>query len=1081
MHAPGRKAYFFKGNQYVQYDLSKGQARGYPRPISAGSWDRVWPSGVDAALHHPNGQHVYLFKGNQYVKYHLKKKKVESGYPRQINADTWEDVWTSGVDAAVVNLSKRKYYFFKGRYYIRFDIGKDKADSGYPRPIAKDWPGLPWDRGIDAVWNNGKGKYIFFKGSQYVQYDINKDRADLGYPKTILDDWPGVWDKGRGVDVAHIRVTSKEKQLNNRGRRLVGGSSLRSAGFGGFVKTYRDESRTAIYWHPDVTGKTAYELHRGIAGAYARSGGPSNRNLGYPKSNIERTIDGAYLRARFEWGAIYGVPDHNHPSMIYGSLYRAWEKYGISTARGRAAGSHELSPLGYPVMGNTRVRGGEAVVFERGCLWSRNGSLFLAEMQLPLLGQPRVVDPQSPVDRRDLVQLHIRHQRLPGITRQSSIAQADARVLAEAFRGRLVLTPITKTRSSQVDSVPLNPTTISTREVGFSIRPQDRFRLKNRTLYNIGLRLPSNKVYPLSPHSVYVKNAWEEFGFIHATDFHVSRRIEEYRTLFRDVGQRQSIRHLSHFNDNTRDMIRYANHLHDIGMIDFVMATGDLIDFIYEADDNRHGGGNFAFFNELVLGQSPSKDPEGSTSEELRVPIFTSLGNHDYRVGRYWLYADISAAGFSGAPQSHYSNHNITQDEAKILQGGKKLEVNWRSWLESITPYSKQDQHPYYLKHISSEPSYVVKLGQHRIAMIDSKYDLGVSFSGIAKVQAGFGSEDEKMLVEGSPNSVGFDNDHLRLLRQAKQEARTRQGLVIVGVHAPPLNPSGSEYGYYLRETAHPHLDESRQEIASYLFRRSKIAASSATAAVVSNFKDWIRSGTTHFKNGGVDDLLDWGISKGKTLEFLNLCVKKNNQQPVDLVLFGHVHKQVAFRLGWDPTRNELLYFNDFYTEVPEQYYPSYDYGLSSRDERPIHLRVRRGARLNATPVEARDARTGTMYRRLDVPPYPTPLNDAPDPKGWWEAHRPLMLQTASVGPIDKNQRIDPDDPEKPSIAFQGFRVISVQDNTISKIRHVRLADLRRNNFVMPWEVTTRTPRVIINTPIQGRAIRALRKKPSAV
>lgn len=42
---------------------------------------------------------------------------------------------------------------------------------------------------------------------------------------------------------------------------------------------------------------------------------------------------------------------------------------------------------------------------------------------------------------------------------------------------------------------------------------------------------------------------------------------------------------------------------------------------------------------------------------------------------------------------------------------------------------------------------------------------------------------------------------------------------------------------------------------------------------------------------------------------------------------------------------------------------------------------------------------------------------------------------------------------------FQGFRLIAVNNNVISKIRYVTLRELRRNNFRMPWEIAaTSTP-----------------------
>jgi hypothetical protein len=55
-------------------------------------------------------------------------------------------------------------------------------------------PGFPasFAAGIDdvVVWNNGKA--YFFKGSEYVRYDIAVDKADPGYPQPIAGNWRGL-------------------------------------------------------------------------------------------------------------------------------------------------------------------------------------------------------------------------------------------------------------------------------------------------------------------------------------------------------------------------------------------------------------------------------------------------------------------------------------------------------------------------------------------------------------------------------------------------------------------------------------------------------------------------------------------------------------------------------------------------------------------------------------------------------------------------------------------------------------------------------------------------------------------------
>jgi len=189
------KAYFFKGNLYVRYDINSGKTDpGYPKTINNETWPGLpWTTGIDTMVEWDNGK-VYFFKGNRYVRYDIGADRADPGYPKHIDDEKWRTLpWKNKIDAAV-NWGNGKVYFFKGGQYVRYDIGEDRVDAGYPKFINNEtWPGLPWTNGIDAAVNWGNGKVYFFKGNQYVRYDIKEDRADKGYPKTITNEnWPGL-------------------------------------------------------------------------------------------------------------------------------------------------------------------------------------------------------------------------------------------------------------------------------------------------------------------------------------------------------------------------------------------------------------------------------------------------------------------------------------------------------------------------------------------------------------------------------------------------------------------------------------------------------------------------------------------------------------------------------------------------------------------------------------------------------------------------------------------------------------------------------------------------------------------------
>jgi matrix metalloproteinase-14 (membrane-inserted) len=187
------KAYFFKGSQYSRYDMKSDRTDpGYPKQISNETWPGVpWHEGIDAAVNWGNGK-VYFFKGGEYVRYDVKADRVDPGYPKPINSETWPGLpWRDGVDA-VVNWYNGKVYFFRGGEYVRYDVKADRVDPGYPKSLS-NWSGVPWPDGVDAAANWKNGKVYFFKRNSYVRFDVKSDRVDSGYPKPISDEtWPGL-------------------------------------------------------------------------------------------------------------------------------------------------------------------------------------------------------------------------------------------------------------------------------------------------------------------------------------------------------------------------------------------------------------------------------------------------------------------------------------------------------------------------------------------------------------------------------------------------------------------------------------------------------------------------------------------------------------------------------------------------------------------------------------------------------------------------------------------------------------------------------------------------------------------------
>ncbi len=141
---------------------------------------------------------AYFFLGGRYVRYDVGDDRIDDGYPRDLPGG-WVNLPFPTVDAGV-NWGNGKVYLFSGTRYVRIDLANNNTvDAGYPLDILGHWGAMPFPR-VDAAVNVGNGKAFFFLGSEYVSYDIAADAMDPGFPRAIAPDWPGVFPSG--VDAA---------------------------------------------------------------------------------------------------------------------------------------------------------------------------------------------------------------------------------------------------------------------------------------------------------------------------------------------------------------------------------------------------------------------------------------------------------------------------------------------------------------------------------------------------------------------------------------------------------------------------------------------------------------------------------------------------------------------------------------------------------------------------------------------------------------------------------------------------------------------------------------------------------------
>jgi hypothetical protein len=159
--------YFFKGDRYWKYDaLGERADTPAPRKIATG-----WPTlpasfitGIDAAFNSGTGK-AYFFKGDEYVRYDVKSDRLDAPdpgtppYPRKIgDSNGWHGLplsFQAGIDAAVF-AGDGKIYFFKDTEYVRLTFSSRTVDAispPYPLKIDPLWQGLPstLDAGVEWI------------------------------------------------------------------------------------------------------------------------------------------------------------------------------------------------------------------------------------------------------------------------------------------------------------------------------------------------------------------------------------------------------------------------------------------------------------------------------------------------------------------------------------------------------------------------------------------------------------------------------------------------------------------------------------------------------------------------------------------------------------------------------------------------------------------------------------------------------------------------------------------------------------------------------------------------------------------
>jgi hypothetical protein len=168
------------------------------------------------------------------------------------------------------------------------------------------------------------------------------------------------------------------------------------------------------------------------------------------------------------------------------------------------------------------------------------------------------------------------------------------------------------------------------------------------TLYNLVLRRGNEELFTVS-HALALRPVEGALHFIHATDLHVALRNDLYEATLKigkeDRGASSAVPFVN-FNENLRRFIQHANVLADQGKLDFVLLLGDLVDFIEHnySDRDDFGENNWRLLCDILTG-AEAKGIHTAKKPGIKVPVFTSTGNHDWRFFPYPPAVNAGAYG----------------------------------------------------------------------------------------------------------------------------------------------------------------------------------------------------------------------------------------------------------------------------------------------------------------------------------------------------------------------------------------------------------------------------------------------------
>lgn len=240
-----------------------------------------------------------------------------------------------------------------------------------------------------------------------------------------------------------------------------------------------------------------------------------------------------------------------------------------------------------------------------------------------------------------------------------------------------------------------------------------------------------------SHHSVVLLfHSWENYKFCFISDTHVAEAWDKVQdnlsqlpdnheelngeklfSISKVFSKKTFKENFINPNKNLTAFIKIANNLAASNELDFIIIGGDLVD--YKFKENRRSRHhlyiqtNFKFLEDIITGKCMS-------GSELKVPLFTVCGNHDYRLYPY----EMRNYGLE-----HCGMHKFLRDYffKKIDRKGSKA-ISIKDLRSIIGKKGRKHSLDSYFAHFNPLQDYAVSINKTKFIFVDSGRDAFLNF-----------------------------------------------------------------------------------------------------------------------------------------------------------------------------------------------------------------------------------------------------------------------------------------------------------------------------------------------------------------